>query len=1133
MTSTPSGSQTDALSSNFWMLSTYAPDLAKLGMRAEKYFADDPNTCLLKVRQFAELLAQTVAANVGMYTSSSETQLDLLRRLESSGNLNREVASTFHNIRRVGNDANHNLSGSSGDALTALKMARALAVWYHRVTRDTAFKSGPFVPPQPPQDTSAAVSKELARLKAELDDALKKAQTSESSLQQIQSLLAQTKDEKELWEKLAQEAEKAKSDINAQLETIQAQAEANPTAAAETTQRMSQPPIKWLEMDEAATRTIIDQQLRDAGWETDSTTLRYGLGVRPERGRNMAIAEWPTETGRADYVLFIGLTPVATVEAKKGNKNVSEDIKQAKRYSSEFKFSEGLQKPEGSPWAEGRYRIPFGFSTNGRPYLKQLHTESGIWFVDMRRATNHARALPAWHSPDGLLQMLRQNLEEAEKQLERETFDYDLKLREYQKEAVLQVEKSLREGRRICMLAMATGTGKTKTAIALMYRLLKTKMFRRILFVVDRFALGEQAARAFDSTRMENLQNFSDVFGVKEIEDKEADKDTCVHIATIQGLIKRVFYSDAPPPVDQYDCIIVDECHRGYLLDKDLSTSELFFRDEEDYVSNYRRVLEYFDSVKIGLTATPALHTTQIFGEPVFRYTYREAVIDEVLIDHEPPINIKTELSEKGIKWKAGDKVTVLNKQTNSLDQFTTPDQIDIEVEEFNRKVITENFNRVVCKELARQIDVPSKEKTLIFCATDSHCDTVVRILKEELSARYGDVDDDAVVKITGQAHKPLELIRKYKNESLPQIAVTVDLLTTGIDVPPITNLVFIRTVNSRILYEQMLGRATRTCEEIGKEVFRIYDAVGIYDALQDVCDMKPIVVNPAITFTELARELTAITDQAHLSLARDQFLAKLARKKRHLSDEQAAAFEAATGQAVDSFIHAMRHQPIDTITNWFNSYARIGEILDSRYSDRAPPMLLVSEHTDTLLSVTRGYGRNLRPEDYLEEFTRFIKDGGNQLPALQAVLQRPRDLTRKDLKTLALALSEKGFDEKSLQSAWKEKTNQEIAAGIIGYIRQAALGDPLRPWGERVDAAMRKLLASRDWTTPQKQWLEKIASQTKATMIVDKEVMDAPDQYFKREAGGFNALNRKFDGQLEDILHQFNELIWNPDVAS
>ncbi|MBX9569847.1 MAG: type I restriction-modification system endonuclease [Candidatus Obscuribacterales bacterium] len=1130
MATTQSGDLTGAPTSNFWMLASYAPELAKLGFRAEQYFSD-PNTCLLKIRQYAEFLAQTVAANVGIYTNSNETQMDLLRRLESMGHISAEVARFFHNIRRVGNDANHSRSGSSGDALTGLKLAWALAVWYHRAYKDPSFKSGAFIPPKRPEEATSEVAKELDRLKSELEKALSEAQASKGSLEHAHSLLLQTQEEKDVWEKLALESEKAKTELDAQLQLIQSQAEANPQATAEITERLSSQPLKWFEMDEAATRTIIDQQLRDAGWDADTTTLRHGMGTRPERGRNMAIAEWPTKTGRADYVLFIGLTPVATVEAKRGNKNVSEDIKQAKRYSREFILDDDVQVPEGSPWADGQYRIPFGFSTNGRPYLKQLETESGVWFVDMRRSTNLARALQGWHSPDGLLEMLRQNQEEAERKLEQEGFDYDLKLRGYQKRAIEKVEEALRQGQRICMLAMATGTGKTKTAIALMYRLLKTKMYRRILFVVDRFALGEQAARAFDSTRMEDLQNFSDVFAVKEIQDKDAEKDTCVHIATVQGLIRRVFYSDAPPPVDQYDCIIVDECHRGYLLDKDLSLTELYFRNEEDYISNYRRVLEYFDAVKIGLTATPALHTTQIFGEPVDRYTYREAVIDEVLIDHEPPINIKTILSEEGIKWKAGEKVAVLNKKTNTIDHFTTPDEINIEVEDFNRKVITENFNRVVCKELARQIDVPSHEKTLIFCATDAHADIVVKLLKEELEAQYGEIDDDAVAKITSQAHKPMDLIRKYKNESLPQIAVTVDLLTTGIDVPAITNLVFIRRVNSRILYEQMLGRATRRCDEIGKEVFRIYDAVGIYEALKEVCDMKPVVVNPYISFTALGEELQKVKDQTHLSLAKDQFIAKLQRKKRAMTEEQSASFETVVGQSIEDFVKEMRSQTIDAIGQWFSSYSKVVEVLDGKF-ERAPEAVLLSEHPDGLLAVTRGYGRHERPEDYLEEFTNFIKQSGNNLPAMQAVLQRPRDLKRKDLKALLIALSENGYDEKSLESAWREKTNQEIAAGIIGYIRQAALGDPLRPWTERVDNALRKLLSARSWTTPQRQWLEKIASQTKVNLIVDREIIDNPDQLFKREAGGFNALNRKFDGNLEEVLHEFNELIWNNETA-
>lgn len=1116
--------------SNFWMLATYAPELAKLGLRAEKYFVDDPNTCLLKVRQFAELLAQTVAANVGLYTDSTETQLDLLRRLESNGSLNRDAAKFFHDIRRIGNDANHNLRGTAGDSLTALKMSWALAVWYHRAYKDTSFKSGPFVPPQAPPDASASLEKELAKLKAELDEVIKKAATAEGSLQLTSAALAQTREERELWEKLAQEAEQAKSEIHKQLQELQDRAVGNPAAAAATTERLTKPG-SWFELDEAATRTLIDQQLRDAGWEADTLTLRYGAGSRPEKGRSIAIAEWPTETGRADYILFVGLTPVATIEAKKAIRNVSEDIKQAKRYSEEFKFTPELNKPEGSPWACGKFRIPFGFATNGRPFLKQIETECGIWFVDMRRSTNRARPLAAWYSPDGLQEVLKQNHEEAEKKLEQEEFNFGFNMRGYQKDAIKAVEKSLGEGNRLCLLAMATGTGKTSTAIALMYRLLKTQLFRRILFVVDRYALGEQAARALDSTRMENLQNFSEVFAVKGLDDKQAEKDTCVHIATIQGLIKRCFYSDSPPPVDRYDCIIIDECHRGYLLDRDLSDTELYFRDQDDYQSNYRRVLEYFDAVKIGLTATPALHTVEIFGRPVFEYSYREAVLDEFLIDHEPPYNIKTELSEAGIKWNAGEQVSVLNQQTKTIDNFTTPDQINIEIEDFNKKVITKNFNKVVCEELAKQIDVPSKEKTLIFCSNDHHADIVVAALKEELEHRYGEIDDDAVVKITSHSHQPMSLIRKYKNESLPQIAVTVDLLTTGIDVPAITNLVFIRRVNSRILYEQMLGRATRTCPEIGKEVFRVYDAVGIYEALQNVSEMKPVVVNPKIDFQTLGNELTSIADEKHLALARDQFIAKLTRKKKHMTEGQLAEFESVAGQSIGEFIKEMRTKPIDQIGQWFSGMAKITAVLETKY-ESSSMLLYVSEHPDKVTDVTRGYGRYERPEDYLEEFSRFIKESGNSLPAMQAVLQRPRDLTRKDLKALLLALSERGFDEKTLELAWKKKTNQEIAASIIGYIRQAALGDPLTQWDVRVEDALRRLLASRDWTNPQRQWLEKIAAQTKANLVVDKETMDVPDQYFKREAGGFNALNRKFDGKLDEVLHEFNGLIWNPDVA-
>jgi type I restriction enzyme, R subunit len=322
------------------------------------------------------------------------------------------------------------------------------------------------------------------------------------------------------------------------------------------------------------------------------------------------------------------------VKAKRQSKNVAGDITQSKRYSRDFQLR-GDAAFLGEPW--GEYRVPFVFATNGREFLEQLRTMSGIWFCDLRRAENISRPLKNWYSPADLIDTLAQDLDRSQQQLEGESFEYNFTLRPYQKKAIQAVEAALAEDRRTILLAMATETGKTKTSITLVYRLLKTKRFRRILFIVDRSALGEQTEGAFKETRMENLQTFADIFDVKELKDTEPDRDTKVHIATIQGMLKRLLYpvDDAPTlTAGQYDCIIVDECHRGYLLDREMSDTELTFRDLNDYISKYRRVLDFFDAVKIGLTATPALHTSQISGNPVYVYSYREAALGDALIPY-------------------------------------------------------------------------------------------------------------------------------------------------------------------------------------------------------------------------------------------------------------------------------------------------------------------------------------------------------------------------------------------------------------------------------------------------------------------------------------------------------------------
>ncbi len=1120
--------------SNFAQLGEHNEQLLRLGLLAERYFPEDPNTALLKLRQLTELLAQQVATRVGLYISSEEAQYDLIRRLQDQGIISREIAQLFGEVRRAGNAANHALTGDHRAALTALKVTWQLGVWFHRTFKNPAYKSGAFIPPKAPAKESDELRIELARLTKELAEYRAAHHETAQQLESTEAKLREAKDEQAFWEQLAEEAETAKALLAQQLATQQALAQTQPKSVISGFVAAANTAAAAVRLDEAETRKLIDQQLRDAGWEADSVTQRYANGVRPQKGKNQAIAEWPTISGPADYVLFVGLTPMAAVEAKRKNTDVSGALQQAKRYSRGFSPSSETAMHPHNWGAVNEYRLPFIFSSNGRPYLRQLATKSGVWFCDVRQPDNLGHALDGWYTPEGLSALLKRDIQRAHEQLAREPFAYGFSLRPYQVAAIQAIEAAIAEGKREMLLAMATGTGKTKTCVALIYRLLKAQRFRRVLFLVDRSALGEQAVNAFKDTRMESLQTFADVFGIKELDEPKPDTDTAVHVATIQGMVQRTLYSSedtTPLAIDQYDCIVVDECHRGYLLDRELSDTELGFRNLEDYISKYRRVLDYFDAFKIGLTATPALHTTQIFGAPIYTYSYREAVIDGYLVDHEPPIQINTELSTSGIKWKVGEAIQVYDSQRNQVDLFTTPDEIKLDVEDFNRKVMTEAFNRVVCEYLAQELDPLSQQKTLIFCVTDAHADLIVDLLKQAFSAQYGAIDDDAVIKITGAADKPLHLIRRFKNERNPNIAVTVDLLTTGVDVPAICNLVFLRRVNSRILFDQMLGRATRLCDEIGKETFRIFDAVRIYEALQGLTAMQPVVVNPNISFTQLAAELGQVTSDEELALVRDQFIAKLHRKKRHLSEAAVREFETRAGMSPEAFIQRLRILPISEVATWFTQNLDLGEILDRKAESRVAPVF-ISEHPDQLLGTERGYGKAQRPEDYLKEFTAFISSHRNDIPALLTVLTRPRDLTRKQLRELALELDKAGFSEANLATAWREMTSQDIAARIVGYIRQAAIGDALMPYEQRVDNALQKMLASRTWSTPQRQWLQKIAAQTKANLLVDRAAIDDPDLVFKREGGGFTRIDRIFGGELAQVLETFNDTLWQKSAG-
>ena len=525
------------------------------------------------------------------------------------------------------------------------------------------------------------------------------------------------------------------------MQTLQAAAVQAPAQVSADIAAKAEAAAAEINIDEASTRALIDEQLRARGWEVDTQTIRYSAGTRPAKGRNLAIAEWPTKSGPADYALFVGTRASAWSRQSAGTRTSrpTSTRPSATRATSASTVAPRPSAIRGRMSAMSSFFVPFVFSANGRPYLKQIETESGIWFRDARKPSNHRRALADWPTPDGLKGMLEIDVDSATADLKAQPFDFGFPLRPYQRRAIETVEDELAHGRRTMLLAMATGTGKTKLAIAMLYRLLAAKRFRRICFVVDRNALGTQAAGEFSTTQIVSAKTFADIFGLKGLEDVTPDPETKVHICTIQGLVKRVLFaadSSETPPVDQYDLMVVDECHRGYLLDREMSDAELSFRSQDDYISKYRRVLEYFDAVKIGLTATPALHTVSIFGDPIFKYSYREAVIDGYLIDHEPPIRIKTALSQAGIKFKKGEQLELLNTRTGEIDLAHTPTKSTSRSMSSTRRSSRSRSTGSSPRSWPRHIDPTLPGKTLIFAVTDAHADIVVDAAEEGFRGR-------------------------------------------------------------------------------------------------------------------------------------------------------------------------------------------------------------------------------------------------------------------------------------------------------------------------------------------------------------------------------------------------------------
>ena len=581
------------------------------------------------------------------------------------------------------------------------------------------------------------------------------------------------------------------------------------------------------ESEKITRKKRIDQQLKAAGW----IIIPYTEGMSLAILTNHAIEELPTNKGFADYALVVNGKLLGVIEAKKLEVGAENVLEQAKRYSKDVNNTIG-------EW--NKYYIPFLYSSNGEL----------IYHLDVRDNKNLSRQIFSFHTPEAMETLFNFKREPALQWLKDKPIDKP-GLRPYQKNAVQAFETNLDEGKRLMLLAMATGTGKTFTTVNLVYRMLASGYAKRILFLVDRKSLAAQAVTAFSSYDTprnikfkDEYEMYSQRFQKEDFEDEAYDTTvlpnsyltnpdgtkTFLYICTIQRMAINLFgkmgaFSEDEEsgeeeeeklsiPSHAFDLIIADECHRGYT-------------SKETNV--WRNVLNHFDAVKVGLTATPASHTVAYFGKPIFNYPLQQAIDEGFLVDYDA-VAINSNVLMNGAFLKEGEQVGMIDTDTGREQIDQLEDEREFTSTEIEEKITAPDTNQKIIEELKKYAEEFEKEmgrfpKTLIFASNDlpmiSHADRLVKICKNVFNQ-----GDDFVAKITGSltVDRPLKKIKEFRNRPNPKIVVTVDMLSTGVDIPALEYIVFLRPVKSRILWEQMLGRGTRKCDEIGKTHFVIFD---------------------------------------------------------------------------------------------------------------------------------------------------------------------------------------------------------------------------------------------------------------------------------------------------------------------
>jgi type I restriction enzyme R subunit len=574
-------------------------------------------------------------------------------------------------------------------------------------------------------------------------------------------------------------------------------------------------------------------------------------------------------------------------------------------------------------------------------------------------------------------------------------------------------------------------------------------------------------------------------------------------------------------PIHAFDLIIADECHRGY------TSAEL---------SAWRNTLDHFDAVKLGLTATPAAHTKAYFNDVVYRYEYERAVREGYLVDYDA-VTIRSNVRINGIFLNEGEQVRLVDITSGAMQLDLLEDERQYNSADIEEKITAPESNRKIIEEVKKYaLEHEAKygrfPKTLIFAQNDlphrSHADQLVNICRDVFGR-----GDSFVQKITGTTtDRPLQRIREFRNRPLPAIVVSVDMLTTGVDIPDLEFIVFLRPVKSRILFEQMLGRGTRKGEKFpDKSHFVVFDC---FDGtlLNYFKTASAFTAEPP---DKPSRTIQEVIEQIWQNRDREYNVRCLVKRLQRINKEMSGdARDDFASYIADGDMGQFAKELPNRLSRDFTATMKL--LRDENFSDllvtykRPKKTFIVADTVEDVVGsewLIRGAnGKEYRPEDYLTAFARFVRNNPDKIDAIQILLYRPKQWGTDALTELRAKLkaAPERFTEENLQKAHKALYSKALVE-IISMVKHAAnTMELLLTAEERVDHAVIKITAGRSLTPEQAKWMDRIRHHLITNLSIGQNDFDLLP-IFERE-GGWGKANRVFEGKLDELIHQLNEAI-------